>query len=122
MSFLLAGAAVLAAVWALVHALVGGRECERPLAAEEDLSEVVRETMLLCWHMLTGFLGVMALFLGLGAMGRSDLALAGLVMALSAAVIGVVFPPLRGKSYKLLPQGWLFVPVVALAAWGLWYG
>ena len=97
MSFLLAGAAALAAVWALVHALVGGRECERPLAAEEELPEVVRETMLLCWHLVTGFLGLMALFLWLGAQGRTDLALAGLLMALSAAAIGLVFPLLRRK-------------------------
>lgn len=26
----------------------------------------------------------------------------------------------RWVSYGVLPQGWLFVPVVLLGAWGLW--
>ena len=67
------------------------------------MSEVVRETMLLCWHLVSGYLAQMALFLG--ARGQPGLALAGLMMATATVAIGVSFPLLRGKTYRLLPQG-----------------
>ncbi|KJZ24212.1 hypothetical protein [Tritonibacter mobilis] len=89
MNVFLLSAAALAAVWTLVHGIVGGRQSARPLAADQQLIPVVRETVLLCWHLVT-------------------------------AGIGIAVPPLRGVSYRVLPQGWLFVPVVLLAAWGLW--
>ena len=69
------------------------------------MSEVVRETMLLCWHLVSGYLAQMALFLFLGARGQPGLALAGLMMATATVAIGVSFPLLRGKTYRLLPQG-----------------
>lgn len=111
MQWSLLAAAALAALWMLVHAFAGGRECARPLAREQQLPDAVRETMLLCWHMVTGFLGLMALFLFLGAVGAIGMAQEGIFMAAVAALVGL-----------LLPQGWLFVPVAGLGAWGLWGG
>lgn len=116
------GASALAGLWMIVHAFIGGRECARPLAQDRQLPDTVRETMLLCWHMVTGFLGLMALFLLLGARGAEGMALAGTAMAAAAAAVGLLLPPLRRATYGLLPQGWLFVPVAALGAWGLWSG
>lgn len=115
-------ASLLAALWMLVHAVAGGRECARPLAQDRQLPDVVRETTLLCWHLVTGCLGLMALFLFLGARGSEGLALAGTAMAAMMAAVGLLLPPLRRAGYGLLPQGWLFVPVAALGAWGLWGG
>ncbi|KIC19127.1 MULTISPECIES: hypothetical protein [unclassified Leisingera] len=112
-------AALLAALWMIVHAFVGGRECARPLAQDRQLPDVVRETTLLCWHLVTGCLALMALFLFLGARGYDGLALAGTAMAAMMAMVGLLLPPLRRAGYGLLPQGWLFVPVAALGAWGL---
>ncbi|MDC0656986.1 hypothetical protein N6L27_03130 [Leisingera sp. SS27] len=122
MQWSLLGAAALAALWMLVHAVAGGRECARPLAQDRQLPDAARETMLLCWHMVTGFLGLMALFLFLGARGAAGMALAGTAMAAVAALIGLLLPLLRRAGYRLLPQGWLFVPVAGLGAWGLWAG
>lgn len=122
MDWFLLAASALAALWMAVHGFVGGRECAGPLGRDHNLPVVVRETMLLCWHLVTGYLGLMALFLLLGALGSADMALAGVVMAAVTAAIGVVTPPLRRISYGVLPQGWLFVPIALLGSWSLWGG
>ncbi|WOI33913.1 hypothetical protein R1T40_03985 [Tritonibacter scottomollicae] len=122
MNLYLVSAAGLSACWMLVHVIIGGRQCERPLAANTTLPNEVRETMILCWHLVTGMLALMALFLVLGALGRRDMALAGVLLAAMSAGIGISVPPLRRLSYAVLPQGWLFVPVMLLGAWGLWGG
>ncbi len=98
MNVFILSAAALAAVWTLVHGIVGGRQCARPLAADKRLIPVVRETVLLCWHLVTGALALMALFLCLGAFGRTDMALAGILLAAVTAGIGIAWPPLRGVS------------------------
>ncbi|UWQ56989.1 hypothetical protein K3722_10590 [Leisingera caerulea] len=112
-------ASALAALWMGVHAVIGGRECAVPLAQDRSLPGAVRETTLLCWHLVTGFLGLMALFLFLGARGSADMALAGTLMAAVTAAAGILVPPLRRVGYGLLPQGWLFVPIAVLGSWGL---
>mgnify|MGYP001597571933 CR=1 FL=1 len=112
-------AAILAGIWALVHLIIGGRQVERSLAADRSLEPVVRETMLYCWHLVTGFLMLMTVFLGLGAWGNLEMALAGTLMATSTAAIGIVLAPMRKISYVLLPEGWLFVPIAVLGCWGL---
>lgn len=122
MNIYLTGAAGIAALWTVVHAVIGGRESERVLSKDTHLPALVRETMLLCWHMVTAFLGLMAVFLWFGAKGAEQMALAGLLMALAASGVGIVLAPLRGLSYRLLPQGWMFVPIAALSAWALWGG
>ncbi len=112
-------AAILSGLWAGVHTFVGGRECERPLAADETLAPVVRETMRMCWHMITGVLILMAVFFAAAYFEVAGFALAGTALALVFVVAGVGFAPLNGLSYRLVPQGWLFVPVLALGLWGL---
>ena len=42
MNVFLLSAAALAAVWTLVHGIVGGRQCARPLAADQQLIPVIR--------------------------------------------------------------------------------
>ncbi|UWQ35916.1 hypothetical protein K3552_10245 [Leisingera aquaemixtae] len=122
MQWALPAASLLAALWTGVHAIIGGRECAAPLARDRQLPDAVRETTLLCWHLVTGCLGLMAVFLFAGARGSAEMALAGTSMAAVIAATGLLMPPLRRVKYGLLPQGWLFVPVAALGAWGLWGG
>ncbi|MBU2944265.1 hypothetical protein Q8W37_12060 [Shimia thalassica] len=111
-------AAALAVFWTLVHVIIGGRQCERLLAADEHVSPVVRETMLLCWHMVSGFLFLTSAFLFIGAIGYPSFGVAGSVMAGVTALIGLLQAPIRKTSYAALPQGWLFVPVAVLGIWG----
>lgn len=122
MDWFLLSASALAGLWTGVHAIVGGRECAVPLAQDRNLPQVVRETNLLCWHLVTGYLALMALFLLLGALGSADMALAGVLMGAVTAAIGVLTPVLRRVSYSVVPQGWLFVPIALLGGWSLWGG
>ncbi|MEQ9693505.1 hypothetical protein [Shimia sp. SDUM112013] len=119
MNFALFLAAALAGLWAAVHAVMGGRECAKPLSTDEHVLPIVRETMLLCWHLVTGFLVLTSLFLFFGALGNEGLGAAGTAMAGCVAVIGLLIVPIRKNSYAKLPQGWLFVPVAFLGLWGL---
>ncbi len=118
-TFIFFAAAALCAVWMAVHLFVGGPQVAGPLRAERGLSEVARETAYLCWHFVSVTLGVMALFFLLAAFGNAGMALAGTLLSGGFLGVGVLLPLLIRKSYGLLPQGWLFLPVVALGTWGM---
>ena len=112
-------AALVSALWAGVHLFVGGREVARPLRAAA-LPHLVSQTAYLCWHFVSITLALMALlFLAAGMGWGAGLGLAATALAFGFALTGLVLPPLLGAPYGRLPQGWLFVPVVALGAWGL---
>jgi hypothetical protein len=113
-------AGLLASVWFLVHLFVGGREVARPLRENRTLPEMARAVAWLCWHWVSGSLLAMAALLLAGAvLDRPDLVIAGGLLAAAFAVVGIALPPVMGWSYRMAPQGWLFVPVVALAALSL---
>lgn len=109
-------AAALTLIWALVHAIVGGAETATPLL-HSDLSEVARGTGWLVWHFLTGLLLVLAAIFAWGTRaGNAAVLGAASMQAAMLAALGIALVPLIGMSYGLLPQGWLFVPVVVLGA------
>lgn len=113
-------AAGLSALWAGVHLVLGGRQVAGPLRATSDaaLDPMARDTAWLCWHFVTGALILMALlFLGAALGGATGLSATAL--AATFALAGLILPPLMGQSYRVLPQGWLFVPVAALGLWGM---
>ena len=115
-------AAALSAVWAAVHLFVGGPQVAVPLRTTRQISVTARETAYLCWHLVSVTLVLMAAFFlaaGLGVQGGLGLAMAGTALAAGFAGLGLVLPILIGSDYKQLPQGWLFLPVIALGIWGL---
>ncbi len=115
-------AAALSTLWALVHLFIGGPEVAGPLRKARDLPEVARDTAYFCWHLVSVTLVLMAgLFLAaaLGTRGAEGLAMAGTALAAGFAALGLALPHLIGTDYRRLPQGWLFVPVIALGLWGL---
>ncbi|WP_298430212.1 hypothetical protein [uncultured Jannaschia sp.] len=115
---LVAGA--IAAIWAAVHVVIGGRQVARPLREDRTLPPIVRETMWMCWHMVTAALVSMAaLLLWGGWSGRADLVLAGTLLAAAVSVAGIVAIPVLGTTIRRLPQGLLFLPVVALGVLAL---
>ncbi|MFO6465589.1 hypothetical protein ACK8OR_14435 [Jannaschia sp. KMU-145] len=115
---LIAGA--IAAVWAAVHVWIGGREVARPLRADRTMPPVVRETMWMCWHMVTSALVTMAVLLLWGGWsGRTDLVLAGTLLAAAVSVGGIMAIPVLGTTIRRLPQGLLFLPVAALGVQAL---
>ncbi|MBV2358512.1 hypothetical protein KUH32_01880 [Thalassococcus sp. CAU 1522] len=119
MNIWFAAASALSVLWLGVHLFIGGREVAAPLR-NSDLPPLVRDTQWLCWHYTTMAIGVMAAIFGLAAWsGETAYALSGLMLAVGFAVFGIVLAPLVGAPYRRVPQGWLFVPVVALGVLGL---
>lgn len=109
-------AAVLALAWFAIHLVLGGREVARPLRDDRSLPETARAVAWICWHFMSVTLLAMGAPIGVGALaGRSDLVLAGALLAAGFAAAGVILPPLMGWSYRTAPQGWLFLPVAAPA-------
>lgn len=116
-----ASAALVSFVWFLVHLFVGGKEVARPLLAS-DTDPLVLQTLYLCWHLTSVTIAIMAILFAMAAwLATPAYGVAGLIVAAGFALVGIGVVPLRGWSYKIVPQGWLFVPVVALAAIGLWW-
>jgi len=117
---LLAGA--LSALWAVIHIFAGGPGVARPLLAARDLEKSPKYVAYFCWHLVSISLGIMSLLFLWPALwgGSNDLAVVGSVMSLLFAVWGIGLGQLSNAklTFSDLPQGWLFVPVVALGAWG----
>jgi len=80
-------AALLSAVWFLVHVFIGGPEIADPLRV-----------------------------------GSSDLLFAGTLLASLFTMIGLFVPPMLRQSYRIIPQGWMFLPVAILGALALLIG
>ena len=118
-SYFLAASA-LATLWLFVHIFLGGRQIARQLLGATDLHPVVRDTQYLCWHFTTVGIAGMAGFNGWAALsGDASFAIAAAALALGFALTGIGLTVRIGARHKDLPQGWLFLPVAALGALGL---
>lgn len=110
----------IAALWLVVHLLLGGKDVERPLRTSQALDPVVRDTLHLCWHCVTVTVAIMAvLFLLAILTARPDFAMAGTGLAWGFTMVGIALAPAVGASFRDLPQGWLFLPIAALGTAGL---
>lgn len=109
-------AAALSGIWWAVHTFIGGREVAAPLKSS-DLPVIVRATAWLCWHLVTAVLAILTLlFAGAALFDMPGMTLAATLLVAGISVAGVLAAPALSVSYKVLPQGWLFVPVAALGA------
>jgi len=112
-------ASAMGLLWALVHLFLGGRQVAAPLRSS-DLPEVVRATAWMCWHMVTAVLFLLPVLAAWGALTAAPGSiLAALVLNLGLVVAGVAAKVVLGVSWATLPQGLLFVPIVALLALAL---
>ena len=112
------GGAVLSALWFGVHLTLGERDVARPLRQSTALDAVARDTAFLCWHLVSVTLALMAAFFLMGAFLADAYIWAGVLLAAGFAAVGVILPLCISAPYARLPQGWLFVPVVALGLYG----
>ena len=113
-------AAALSLVLLAVHLVLGGRDIARPLRRDRGLPPEARAVAWVCWHYVSATILLMAAFLAVGAWaGRPVLIGAGTALAAAFAVLGIALPPALGWSYRLAPQGWLFLPVALLGALAL---
>lgn len=119
-ALLFSSASALSFIWFLVHFLVGGKEVARPLLADQHLADTVRQTLYLCWHLVSATIAIMAILFAFAVLlNNPGYAVGGTLLAAGFALAGIAIGPLRGWRYSTIPQGWLFVPVVAMGAAGL---
>lgn len=119
---LFAACALLSFAWFLAHLIMGGKEVARPLLAT-DLPDAVLQILYLCWHFTSASIAAMAVFFALAIwFSAPPYAVAGTLLAVGFVVVGVAIAPLKGWHYRTIPQGWLFVPIVAMGVTGLMLG
>ncbi|MEM1364454.1 MAG: hypothetical protein AAGH82_01765 [Pseudomonadota bacterium] len=115
-------AALLSLAWAVVHLFVGGRDCAKPLREDVALEPEARHTMWMCWHMVTATLFILALLFALAVLtGDPGIGLSATLVAAGLAIAGLMSVPALKTSFRVLPQGWLFVPVVLLGGYAFWF-
>lgn len=115
-------AMILSFCWFLLHLIVGGRQIAGPLRQSEGVSHTVMATMWMCWHMVTACLILMAVFFGMGLVYGAPFVVAGTMMAAVFAVSGIWARFALGTTFKILPQGWLFVPIAGIGLYGVLAG
>lgn len=119
-TILFSAAALLSLIWLGVHLIMGGREIAAPLRASRELRAVVADTAYVAWHMTSAAILIVAVFFGLSVMtGDHSFALSGSLLAFGLSAAGVFVLWHTGQSSRVLPQGWLFVPIWMLGLAGL---
>lgn len=124
MNLFLLLAGLLAFAVFLTHLILGGREIVRPFLAVERMPGIARYTMYYCWHLVSITLAGMALAFVMAAQpgGARGLALFATTGAASFALLNFGMNLRFGLSFIRHPQGFLFLPVAAFGALGLWVG
>ena len=122
MNWLLLSASILAAVTALIHVLLGGREVAAPLLRTE-LAETVKLTMYACWHLVSAALAVSAVGLLSAASNGGQSGDLAVFVGTLWTLFGLVFLYLslvlaRPRGLFQYPQWTLLLPVGLLALLG----
>ncbi len=114
------GTGIGAAALAALHTFVGTPEVADPLLAS-TLEDRAKYINFFCWHIVTIVLWAVAAGYLWSALVRhsTELVVFLTIMMAGIGVWGVLLPPSVGLSYKTMPQGWLFFPIVTLAIFGL---
>ncbi len=104
-----------------LHFFAGGKTIARPLLNATELSEGVRYVQYFCWHIATLTLSFQAVLFGVAATqpSQANLAIVATAMAATVGLLGLAIPIACNVSYRVMPQGWLFVPVTLLGGIGL---
>jgi hypothetical protein len=105
----------------VIHLSVGRRFIVPPLLSSKDVHEVSKFTHYYCWHLVTMAILMMAgtLIYAGGIAPSTELAVVGALLSLGYTLWGMILPKLKSMPYKLMPQGWLFLPGTILAMVGL---
>ena len=120
MNWYLFAAAVFSFLIFLIHTVLGGREIARPLLQTSGLDPATKYVSYYCWHIVSIVLLANAMMFAAGSWRPDSLDVAWTATFLAAGfcILGLIVPPAMGQSYKLMPQGWLFLPVSLLGILG----
>jgi len=104
-----------------LHFFLGGRDIARPLLEAQTLTDEVRYVQYYCWHIATISLLLQTFLFAIAAVKeeQTGLAITATAFAASFAILGVLMPVFFKISYKIVPQGWLFVPVTVFGLLGI---
>ena len=120
MNFFFVTAAAIAAFNTALHFYLGGQQIARPLLDAPSLSDNVKYVQYFCWHIATLTLAFQAvLFVSATIVPEPSYAIIGTALAASVGLLGLALPVGLRIGYRILPQGWLFVPVAAFGVAGL---
>jgi hypothetical protein len=114
---------ILAAITALVHILVGGKQIAGPLL-HSQLDSIVKLTMYACWHLVSVSLVLSSATLlacGIGLFTSRELVA---FVSISWILFGLVFlfvtlAVAKPTGFFRLPQWTLLIPVGLLGLWGI---
>lgn len=112
-------AAGLSVAWFFLHVLVGGRQISRPLRTAEGVPHEVMATMVMCWNMVSAVLALMAGLFVMAAFWGAPFVIAGSLLAGAVALGGIATRYQLATTFRVIPQGWLFVPIAALGCYAL---
>lgn len=113
-------AAGLSAIWFGIHTFVGGRQVALVIRQDTNLDPMVRTVAWMVWHMVTVTLLFMAgIFAAAGVLASRDFLAAGTILAALIAAAGIFAPAYLRHPFSSVPQGFLFVPIVALGIFAL---
>lgn len=110
-------AATLSFAWFALHLFGGGKAIAKPLRQSTTLDHRVMATIWMCWHMVTASIILMGVFFVLGLYVDSTFVVAGSLLAGGVAIAGISAPFALGTTFRVIPQGWLFVPIALLGAY-----
>ena len=121
MNFFFVTAAAIAAFNTALHFYLGGQQIARPLLDAQSFSDKVKYVQYFCWHIATLTLAFQAVLFVVAAIvpGQPSYAIIGTALAASVGLLGLTLPIGLRVGYRIVPQGWLFVPVAALGIAGL---
>ncbi|QDG75240.1 hypothetical protein [Labrenzia sp. PHM005] len=113
-------AAFLSAAVFLIHTFLGGRTIAVPLLKAQDLHPVPKLTSYYCWHIVTITLAIVSGMFVYAAYSQSgtDLGWAATLLTLGYCLLGLWVPVAKSQTYKNMPQGWLFLPIVIMGVLG----
>lgn len=120
MNVFFAAAAFLSAAVFLIHTFLGGRTIAVPLLNAQDLHLVPKLTSYYCWHIVTITLAIVSGMFVYAAYSQSgtDLGWAATLLTLGYCLLGLWVPVAKSQTYKNMPQGWLFLPIVIMGVLG----
>ena len=119
MNTMLLIAATLSVGICLLHTFLGGQSIARPLLTA-PMPSMPKHTRYFCWHIVTIVLAGLGGMFTYAALRPEGVDVGWVAVALTAAIAlyGLIMPPSLKLKYSDHPQGWLFVPVALVGAWG----
>lgn len=110
-------AAFVASFVCAVHAIAGGKDTAKPIAAARTLDMTAKHTALLVFHLFTiALVQLTVMFAAAAYLDNRTLAVTATLICFSFAVTGVIYPIMAKVPFKVLPQASMFAGLAFLGS------